>query len=65
LFHNSTQSLDDILSLISFAALFVKVTQSILEGIICFSFIIYSTLLVRVAVFQLQAQAIIKRGQFI
>jgi hypothetical protein len=65
LFHASYQSLFATLSLISFHALLVNVTISMFEGAMPFSFIIYSTLAVSVAVFQLQAQAIIKSGQFI
>gem|GEM_PF-929741 len=65
LFVTSIHNFFHILSLISRAALFVKVTQSMFGGLIFFSFIMYSTLVVRVAVFQLHAQAIIKRGHSI
>jgi hypothetical protein len=63
-FGTQTHNFLATLSFISKAALFVKVTIKIEEGFIQ-EFIIFSTLIVRVAVFQLQAQAKIKRGQSI
>jgi len=61
----STHKVLPTLSLISLAALLVKVTINISFGLIFFSLIIYSTLAVRVAVFQLPAQAIISNGHSI
>jgi len=65
LFQASIHNFFATLSLISFQALFVKVTIKIFSGLIHFSFIMYSTLAVSVAVFQLPAQAIISKGQSI
>jgi hypothetical protein len=61
----STHKVFPILSFISRAALLVNVTAKISEGLIHFSFIIYSILAVRVAVFHDHAQAIIKTGHSI
>jgi hypothetical protein len=61
----STHSVFATLSLISLAALFVNVTIMISVGVIHFSLIIYCTLAVSVAVFQLPAHAMIKRGHII